>query len=303
MTNAIPTPRNGGAPGSAPPITHVSDTAFWVAHYRAKETARKDALFHDRFASRLVDARGANIALSLGGVSPYVEWSVVSRTVIIDRFIARLVADGVDGVINLGAGLDARPYRLPLPPAVEWVEVDYPDVLAYKAAVLEGESPTCTLTRVAADLSRVEERQRVLRAALPRAKRILVLTEGVLLYLTEEEVSALGRDLLAEPRIAYWIAEYMNPRVYPHLRRPARSAAMQRAPFRFFPDDYHGFFRALGWRDKETCFSGDIAREFGRKPPMPRLAALLYPLMPRAMKEQGARMTGFTLFQRAAEAL
>jgi len=40
------------------PIAHVSDTAFWVASYRAAESARPDALFHDPLAARLADARG-----------------------------------------------------------------------------------------------------------------------------------------------------------------------------------------------------------------------------------------------------
>ncbi|MDE3110116.1 MAG: class I SAM-dependent methyltransferase, partial [Acidobacteriota bacterium] len=43
-------------------MQHVSDTAFWVAHYRAIEGERPDALFHDPLAGVLAGERGRNIA-------------------------------------------------------------------------------------------------------------------------------------------------------------------------------------------------------------------------------------------------
>lgn len=39
-------------------ISHVSDTAHWVAVYRAMETERPDAIFRDPYARRLAGARG-----------------------------------------------------------------------------------------------------------------------------------------------------------------------------------------------------------------------------------------------------
>ena len=34
-------------------------------------------------------------------------------------------------VVNLAAGLDARPYRMPLPSSLLWVQVDLPAILAF----------------------------------------------------------------------------------------------------------------------------------------------------------------------------
>jgi O-methyltransferase involved in polyketide biosynthesis len=42
-------------------IENVSDTARWVAVYRAMETARPDALFHDPYAARLAGEKGEAI--------------------------------------------------------------------------------------------------------------------------------------------------------------------------------------------------------------------------------------------------
>jgi len=41
-----------------PHINDVSDTAFWIAHHRAVESARIDALFRDPFAGRLAGEHG-----------------------------------------------------------------------------------------------------------------------------------------------------------------------------------------------------------------------------------------------------
>ncbi len=39
---------------------------------------------------------------------------------------------GIDGVVNLAAGLDARPYRLQLPRTLRWIEVDLPAMVKEK---------------------------------------------------------------------------------------------------------------------------------------------------------------------------
>jgi O-methyltransferase involved in polyketide biosynthesis len=39
-------------------IADVSDTALWIAAYRARETERAGALFHDPLAGRLAGDRG-----------------------------------------------------------------------------------------------------------------------------------------------------------------------------------------------------------------------------------------------------
>ena len=106
-------------------IEHVSDTALWVAAYRAMESERSDALFHDRFASILTGDKGLRMA-RWAKASRYTKWSVVIRTCIIDSYVQALVAEGVDTVLNLGAGLDARPYRMSLPESLSWIEIDFP---------------------------------------------------------------------------------------------------------------------------------------------------------------------------------
>src|SRR6266850_3986046 len=123
------------------PITHVSDTARWVAIYRAMESERPDALFRDPYARRLAGPRGEEIVRHMPrGRS--MAWPMIVRTAVMDEVILRAVErDGVHTVVNLAAGLDTRPYRLPLPSGLRWIEADFPDLLAYKQEELAGEKP------------------------------------------------------------------------------------------------------------------------------------------------------------------
>src|SRR5947208_10139173 len=106
------------------PITSVSDTARWVAMYRAMESERADALFRDPFARRLAGPAGERILASMPQGRRWA-WPMIVRTAVMDEIVMRLVKEqGVDTVLNLAAGLDARAYRLDLPSPLHWVDVD-----------------------------------------------------------------------------------------------------------------------------------------------------------------------------------
>ena len=260
------------APVMADPIiSHVSDTAFLVAQVRATETARADALFHDPLAARLAGEKGKAIARAFPAMSA---WTIVIRTIIIDAFIREAIAGGVDVVVNLGAGLDTRPYRLDLPSNLTWVEVDYPDVIAFKQQHLASEKPRCQLERVGIDLTIEADRRALLSKLDARATLMLVLTEGVVPYLDVAQAAALADDLRALPRVTSWIVDYVSPESHAHRDRHV-SQRLGRAQFKFRPPDWFGFFASHGWRARETRYLADEAKRVGRAPPFPPMARLL----------------------------
>src|SRR6478735_12547176 len=250
-------------------INDVSDTAIWVAYYRGLESDHPKPMFRDPLAKLLVGDRGKQIASTFTRTGNYTAWVVLTRTVIIDEFIQQAIAEGVDAVINLGAGLDTRPYRMDLPASFPWVEADFPHLIEYKSNILREHQPRCQLQRVGVDLSDPAARRAFLEGAVPGARKILVLTEGVIPYLTEEQVAGLAQDLRAQPRFAFWIGEYFAPQAYRYLKMMANSARMKNAPFRFFPADWDGFFRQHGWVRKEARFYGEVGRRFRRNAPWP----------------------------------
>src|SRR5438094_1718825 len=124
-------------------IEHVSDTARWVALYRAQEAERPDALFHDPYARRLAGERGERIIDTLAN-GRRMSWPMVVRTVVFDEFVMKAVRDdGADTVLDLATGLDTRAWRLPLPASLRWIDVDLPDILGYKQRELANEAPQC----------------------------------------------------------------------------------------------------------------------------------------------------------------
>jgi len=256
-------------------IRQVSDTAFMAAAYRALETERTNALFRDPLAVKLSGEQGKNILASLPSQAFIGGWTVVIRTCIIDELIQGAIAEGVDTILNLGAGLDTRPYRMELPASLRWIEVDYPHVIEFKESRLAAETPRCKLERVGLDLADNNARSALLDKISTTSNRVLALTEGVIPYLSEEAVASLGKDLRAHASIRYWIADYFSPASYEYRRRSGMSQAMKKTPFLFEPKDYFGFFEETGWRPKETRFLPIEAERLHRPPPFPLLIKLV----------------------------
>lgn len=278
-------------------INDVSDTAFWVASYRAAETERPDALFRDPLAGRLSGERGKEIARTMPRTR-MTGWTVVMRTVIIDDYIRQAVAEGVDTILNLGAGLDTRPYRLELPPTLRWIEVDYPHVIEFKERELAGEKSHCKLERVKLDLADRQLRQDFLKSTNDSAKRILVLTEGVVPYLTVDQAATLADDLKATTHIDYWVVDYFSAEAMKMLSKSAMQQRLGNAPFQFFPDDWYAFFKSHGWQQKQMRYLAEEGRKTGRMMPLPWIFRMLMRLAPSARQHASARWTGYAMLEK-----
>jgi len=279
-------------------INDVSDTSLWVAYYRAKETERPDALFRDPLAKVLIGNRGQEIADSMSANGIYTEWTTILRTVMIDEMVLKMVQDGVDTVINLGAGMDTRPYRMKLPADLNWIEVDFPNVIAFKDERLKNERPVCRLERVAVDLGDDEKRGHFLRTAAPGGRNVLILTEGVILYLTPDQVGKLAAELLAQPRVSHWIVEYFEPIVYPYLKGDSRRHKMRNAPFRFFPAKWNEFFIERGWTPREIQYVGKTSERIGRPMPMSWRLRIFLLLASKKTITRYRNMAGFMILKR-----
>jgi methyltransferase (TIGR00027 family) len=282
------------------PIHDVSDTAFWIAYHRALESARPDALFRDPFAKRLAGERGRRISESMP-TSRIVAWTVALRTRIIDDYIASALRSGIDTVLCLGAGLDARPYRMSLPAALRWIEADYPHVIDYKEEILGQETPRCRLERVRIDLAQVAERRQLLDRVDAEAKGILVLTEGVIPYLTNDEAGSLADSLRSLAQARFWIVDYLSAQAVAFRRRKRIRQSMQNAPFKFAPGDWFGFFGQHGWRVRELHYYNEEAQRHGRPMPLPPMARLMLSLsrfwMSAKRREAFRRFGGYALLE------
>jgi methyltransferase (TIGR00027 family) len=278
-----------------PIIRTISDTALWAAVHRARESERPDALIKDPFARRLAGARGEQIAAAL----PFGErhaWTWVTRTYLFDGCIREQVQAGADLVVNLAAGLDTRPYRMDLPSSLLWVEVDLPDLLDYKEEVLKSESPRCRLERVCLDLSNRDAGRTLFGELGARAKKALIVTEGLLVYLTAEQVGELARDLAGPSSFQRWALDLASPGLLRLLQRELQTRLTEGgAKMQFGPKEGPLFFLPYGWKPLEVHGHLKTAARLRRLSLFMRLLALL----PASRGEQGSRpWSGSCLFAR-----
>jgi methyltransferase (TIGR00027 family) len=265
-------------------VRNISETALWVAIYRARETERPDAVFRDPFARRLAGTRGEEIANSL----PFAQkanWSFVARTVLFDDLILKEVERGADMVVNLAAGLDARPYRLQLPPELQWIEVDLPGMIDYKESILRDAKPSCRVERVRLDLADVDARRALFAELGARAKRAVIVTEGLIVYLSREDVASLARDLAAPATFQRWINDIGSPGLLKLLRKNmAKTLDAGGAILQFAPEEGPPFFKPYGWKPLQVCSLIKSAAKLRRLSFFMRLVAML----PESDTKQGS---------------
>ena len=231
-----------------PLIRNVSDTAIWVSMYRAWESERADAVFRDPFARRLAGKRGEDIMATIKNASKY-SWSYTARTFNIDTFVQQEVDGGADMVIDLAAGLDARPYRMRLPSNLQWIEIDLPDLFAYKEQILKGEKPVCRLERIPLDLANPAARRGIFEELGRASRKAVIISEGLIVYLTSEEVCSLAQDLSDQPSFKRWATDLVSPALLRMLQKQLGTPLAQAgSPLKFAPEDGPKFFEKCGWR-------------------------------------------------------
>jgi len=225
---------------------------------------------------------------------------MIVRTAIFDEIILDAVqTKGVDLVVNLAAGLDARPWRLPLPPELHWVDVDLPDILDYKLATLGDAQTVCRYEAVRIDLRDVPAREALFARLGAGAKRALIATEGLLVYLQPEQVAALAEDLHAQPSFAEWLIDLASPMLLKRMTRIwGKNLEASGSPFVFGPAEGTEFFRPHGWQEAQYRSMWDESLRLHRSMKGAWFWNLLGKVAPQKKREEFKRFSGMVLLER-----
>lgn len=237
------------------PVAGLPDTAFLAACFRARESTRPDAIIRDPFARLLSGSRGAAALSQLPGDAA--GFGCVVRTWLVDELLLHLVrSHDIDTVLNLGAGLDTRPFRLDLPPQLTWIEVDDQEILDYKQQQLRHAAPHCRVVRCPGRITTGSRLSEWFGGKPASAGRCLVLTEGLLIYLEDATVSHLAQELCTHPGVAGWIADIASPLTLLLMEHAASRLPGHSGPrWIFAPAEGAGYFAIRGWRIivNESC--------------------------------------------------
>jgi methyltransferase (TIGR00027 family) len=224
-------------------------------------------------------------------------WPMVVRTAVMDEIVLRCVQQGAATVLNLAAGLDARPYRLDLPASLRWLHVDLPDMIDYFRSHMSGETPRCQLEFIAADLREAEARRDVFARAAQHGP-VLVITEGLLIYLETQNVAELARDLHDIAKAKWWLSDLASPMLLKFLERQWQPMLKQgNAPFLFGPADNTGFFAPFGWREVEFRPHWDESMRLKRTMPNAWIWNVLRWLQTKKRREAMNRFSGIMLLE------
>jgi methyltransferase (TIGR00027 family) len=179
---SIGIPRAAWHPSAVKPI---SNTAFYCCGIRMRDAEKPHPICGDGFAKLFMNEHGMEIFNRFGGErGPNV--SNVARARYIDDLLrARLAAHPKLQVVLIGCGFDSRAFRLK---GGSWLELDEPQLIAYKNERLPAAQAPNSLRRIAIDFENesLAEKLQPLAAAVPT----VVVIEGVTMYITADSLRA-----------------------------------------------------------------------------------------------------------------
>jgi methyltransferase (TIGR00027 family) len=228
-------------------------------------------------------------------------WAMIVRTAVFDEIIRERVNNGnVDQIVNLAAGLDARPWRMhELPASLRWVDVDLPGILDHKLSIMKDETPVCEYEAVRVDLRDPAKRQALFTQLGTAARRTLVVTEGLLIYLTPEQVGTLATDLHRPSSFEWWLIDIASPKLLEIMQKYwGRSVTEGNAPFLFAPAESTKFFEPFGWTEIEFRPQMDEARRLHREMRMAWLWRAMGRLRSTRAREEFRRFSGCVVLER-----
>jgi len=163
-------------------MTELEKTLFIPLLVRANESKRNDALFIDSKAIQLCEESTCDSKRYDGG--SITTHGIVARTVYIDTALLREIAHNEPvTIINIGCGLDTRPYRLAIPDHVTWYDVDLPDVIRLRREHL---SEKANQTFIEGSI--LED---AWHASIEKKGKVLIVIEGVLVYFAKTEIETI----------------------------------------------------------------------------------------------------------------
>ena len=139
------------------------------------------------------------------------------------------------------------------------------------------------------DLADLDARRRLFADLGGKAKKALVISEGLVIYLTRDEVGMLGRDLAAPASFHHWVLDLVSPGLLDMLQKnlggPLNAAG---SPFKFGPEEGPDFFLPFGWRPVQVDSLLKTAARLKRL----SLGMRLVSLLPASNGRQGSRPWG-----------
>jgi methyltransferase (TIGR00027 family) len=201
------------------------------------------------------------------------------RTAAIDGALRTALADGVDQLVILGAGLDARAWRMPDLAGVDVFEVDHPASQAYKRERVEALAPLArSLHFIPVDFETQGLEEAMAGSAHDRSRATFWIWEGVTMYLQRPALVGTAEAVAGMSAPGSTLATtYVRPGYVPTEIRSL--GAVVQGVFRMFgeplvgaidPEEMAALLEGVGFTPTSDTNSEDWARAEGTAVGLPR---------------------------------
>ncbi|GAA2821739.1 class I SAM-dependent methyltransferase [Nonomuraea rubra] len=164
-------------------LVGVQKTLSPVLKAKALDNRLPDPILGDTYAEQVMRRLDPGYDQRRFGTSQ-VGLAAVVRAKAHDDWARSFLAAHPDAVVlHLGCGLDARVYRIDPPATVDWYDLDYPTVIELRERFLP---PREHYTLIASSVTDPAWLDRI-----PRERPVLMIAEGLVPYLTEQDVRRL----------------------------------------------------------------------------------------------------------------
>lgn len=190
-------------------MNSVSRTAFYCTGVRALDARSTRPVCDDRYAERFLDDEAWRTFEPFRGLRGA---NITNRTrhrIIDDLLRERLAANPDLRVVLIGAGFDSRAFRLP---GGRWIEVDEPQILAWKEPRLPTADSPNPLTRIPIDFAADRLVERL--APFATDEPVVIVIEGVLFYLDEPTIRGTLEALQATFPRGEILCDIMTPEFF-----------------------------------------------------------------------------------------
>jgi O-methyltransferase involved in polyketide biosynthesis len=165
-------------------LTEEKETLLITLQAKALDSRSKRTILNDQKADKIVQM----IDYDFEKIERFGNDIMVLRAKQLDVWLQEFLERNQSAIVlNLGCGLDTRVSRIGVPPNVLWFDVDYPDVIELRKHFFSPEVGYEMLSSAVTEFRWLEH--------VPRDRPVMVVAEGLLEYLTEDEVRMLLNQL------------------------------------------------------------------------------------------------------------
>lgn len=165
-------------------FTGVKETLLYTLYFRALDQRSRSPIVGDTWAPEMVARIADNKGFRTARWGASGRFSPLLRARRLDDWTRGFVARHPEAVVlHLGCGLDSRAWRIDTPPGIDWYDLDYPEVIELRQRLYPQRDHYRTIASSVTDPGWVSD--------IPADRPVLVVAEGLTMYLTQTELTQL----------------------------------------------------------------------------------------------------------------